>query len=222
MISLQRIQRLAEAQRHGALLDEVITNGRPLPLSARLILSRGNSEGISALALGLQRAVELSYLATPASFMLARRLCRVTLDALNSTKVGPDLSPASLALALAAWADLREQADLAGQTLDTTLNREMADAEQAAAYALFECQQRAIASTAGMIATPVESALIIWQVAERPDLRDRIAPSLDVALLRRAIGKARNEADVRCVLDRSTIGASAAATGPGANTSRAA
>jgi hypothetical protein len=201
MISLQRIQRLAEAQRHAALLDEVITNGRPLPLSARLILSRSAAEGISALALGLQRAVELSYLATPASFMLARRLCRVTLDALASTKVGPDLSPAALALALAAWADLREQADLAGQNLDTTLDREMAHAEQTAAYALFECQQRAIASQHGVIATPVESALIIWQVGERPDLRERIAPSLDLALLRRSLGRARREADVRAVLD---------------------
>lgn len=75
MISLPRISRLAAAQRFDALLDDVLANGRHVPLALRLRLGACEASlGAAALALGLQRFLELTLGPTPQSLTLARAL----------------------------------------------------------------------------------------------------------------------------------------------------
>lgn len=98
MIHASRIDRLVRAGRFEQLLDEVLTNGRRLPIAARAMLldepsvgaggsgdSRDESACVSAavslgvleqasLGLALQRLVELTYVPHPLALGLARRL----------------------------------------------------------------------------------------------------------------------------------------------------
>lgn len=75
MISLPRISRLAAAQRFDTLLDDVLANGRQIPLALRMRL--GESEaglGSAALAFGLRRYLELTLGPTPQALAMARAL----------------------------------------------------------------------------------------------------------------------------------------------------
>lgn len=74
MISLPRLARLAESREFDRLLDEVIRNGRPLPLAIRLRLCDPEALPAAAVGLALQRVVQLTYKPTPLSAMLARML----------------------------------------------------------------------------------------------------------------------------------------------------
>lgn len=74
MITPRRIQKLARSGDDDALLDAVLANGRPLPIEARLRLAEPDSIGAAAVALGLQRAVELAAGASPECLDLLDRL----------------------------------------------------------------------------------------------------------------------------------------------------
>lgn len=74
MIHAARIDRLVRAERFEQLLDEVLANGRALPMQARAMLTQPGADRLAAMGLALQRVVELSYLPTPSTINLAQRL----------------------------------------------------------------------------------------------------------------------------------------------------
>lgn len=71
MMTAQRLVGLAERLEWDALLDAVIRNGRPVPISVRMRLSRDPGAGACAVGLALCRAVELTYLPGAESHALA-------------------------------------------------------------------------------------------------------------------------------------------------------
>lgn len=71
MMTAQRLLGFAERLEWDALLDAVIRNGRPVPVSVRMRLSQEAGAGACALGLALCRAVELTYLPAPESHALA-------------------------------------------------------------------------------------------------------------------------------------------------------
>jgi hypothetical protein len=103
MISLPRIARLAEAREFDRLLDEVVRNGRPLPLAIRLRLSDPEALPAAAVGFALQRVVQLTYKPTPLSAMLARMLVEMQHE---DGSFGP---AGSTAIAVAALLSLADQ-----------------------------------------------------------------------------------------------------------------
>lgn len=71
MITLTRIERTALAQGWHRLLDDVLSNGRPVDLPIRLRLSEGESLHHVSAAFALQRVCELSYALCPLAQALA-------------------------------------------------------------------------------------------------------------------------------------------------------
>lgn len=80
MISLNRIQRLVAAELYAPLLEEVIANGRPVSLPARMRLSEPRGLPAAAIGLGLQRAIELTYGGAPVVRALLERLLKLQRD----------------------------------------------------------------------------------------------------------------------------------------------
>lgn len=70
MICLPKLVRQAAASEHGRMLEEVIRNGRPLPLRVRLRLEDPETLPAAALGLALQRVMELTYRPTDTSIAL--------------------------------------------------------------------------------------------------------------------------------------------------------
>lgn len=83
MLTPHRIDRLLAAARDGQLLDEVLANGRPLPLSARLLLSRPESQAVVAPALALIRRLELTPTLDQGGLALFQRVVQVDADRLD-------------------------------------------------------------------------------------------------------------------------------------------
>ncbi len=78
MLNQFRIARLVQAEEFDRLLNEVLMNARPVPLSARLRLSEpGAALASSALGLALRRVTELSWRPEPPAAELAERLLRL-------------------------------------------------------------------------------------------------------------------------------------------------
>jgi hypothetical protein len=74
MLGINAIHRLLDSQHHARVVEGCLCATPPLPLSIRLQLqSDGNQETV-ALALGLQRVLELSYRITADAASLASRL----------------------------------------------------------------------------------------------------------------------------------------------------
>lgn len=101
MITLTRIERTALAQGWHRLLDDVLSNGRPVDLPIRLRLSEGETLHHVSAAFALQRVCELSYALCP----LARALCDDLLHAQGDD--GSLGSVAATAVAARALLDLR-------------------------------------------------------------------------------------------------------------------
>lgn len=169
MLSHRRIERLVERGEHERLLDEVLRNGRPLPLAARLRLFDAGAAGPAALALALQRHLELTPAATPLALDLAGRL----LDAQDAD--GAIGSIVSTAAAVAGLTRLRET--LAWSPVaDAMLARRLDVAIDRALHALLAAQHRcAMARRPGMLGDEMETALALWQLATVDRARDALA-----------------------------------------------
>jgi len=74
MLSIAHIARMSESDDWERLIDHILSNGRGDHLAIRLRLSQPHSAVTAAVALALQRIVELAYGPAPAAERLARRL----------------------------------------------------------------------------------------------------------------------------------------------------
>ncbi len=101
MITLSRIERTALAQGWHRLLDDVLSNGRPVDLPIRLRLTQSETLHVISAAFALQRVCELSYALCP----LAQALCDDLLHAQGDD--GSFGSVAATAVVSRALLDLR-------------------------------------------------------------------------------------------------------------------
>lgn len=169
MLSQRRIERLVERGEHDRLLEEVLRNGRPLPLEARLHLTDPGALAPAALALALQRHLELTPAATPLAIDLADRLLEMQ-DAHGA--IG---STASTAAAIAGLTRLRETLAWSTNT-DPMLSRRLDVAIDRALHALLAAQHRcAMADRPGYLGDDMETALALWQLATVDRAREALA-----------------------------------------------
>lgn len=151
MITLTRIERTALAQGWHRLLDDVLSNGRPVDLPIRLRLSEGESLHHVSAAFALQRVCELSYALCP----LARALADDLLSAQEDD--GSFGSVAATSVVVRALLDLREMpgaADLA-ERLDFAVE-----------HALRSLAQRQ--DEHGLLdGSEIDSAIAMWQLGGR-------------------------------------------------------
>lgn len=101
MITLSRIERTALAHGWHRLLDDVLSNGRPVDLPIRLRLTQSETLHATSAAFALQRVCELSYAVCP----LAMALCDDLLHAQGDD--GSFGSIAATAVVTRALLDLR-------------------------------------------------------------------------------------------------------------------
>lgn len=206
MLSLNKIERLVELGHLQSLLDAVLANGRPLPVGVRARLTGDDDLGLAAMGLALQRATELSYLPTPGSWAIAGRIVGLLADCHHSGRA----SAGAVALALGGLSDVLDQADAAGVLVPAEILRAVEAAFEAGIYRLFEAQAGLAAqhpAQAGLVGTPVDSALLTWQLADRPGLVSRVGKSVNLADLDRALGRrdVRRLPDVEAVLAKAAV-----------------
>ena len=84
MLTPRQILRHARAERFGMLLDAVLANGRPCPLTLRLHIERDADWSLTTLAIAAHRALELTF---PISFEAGEMLERLV-DALRARGIG--------------------------------------------------------------------------------------------------------------------------------------
>lgn len=153
MITLSRIERTALARGWHRLLDEVLSNGRPVDLPIRLRLSGEESVHLVSAALALQRVCELSYALSPLARALADDLLHAQADD------GSFGSVASTAVAVRALLDLRAMpgAEELAMRLDFAI--------QYALRVLAESQD-----DHGLLASSeIDSAVALWQLGGRAE-----------------------------------------------------
>jgi hypothetical protein len=206
MLSLNKIERLAESGYLLTLLDAVSANGRPLPVGVRAALTAEADLPLASLGLAVQRTTELSYLPTPGAWAIGGRLVGCLLDAGLASRA----SAGAVALALGGLSDLLEQAAAAGVAVPPEIDRAIQSAMQAGVYRLFEAQAGLAAqrpADAGLVGSAIDSALLTWQLAGRPALVERVGRSVNLRALDRALGRreVRSHPDVVAVLARAVV-----------------
>lgn len=179
MISLPRITRLAAAHRFDTLLEDVLRNGRALPLVLRLRLAADpDTLPGTALALALQRFLELTLGPTPQAIDLARALLDRqcpggSFGSVPATAAGV----AALALlddALAAAPGIDPIADALRPRIGAAIDDGVA--------ALREARDNApstLLANRPLMGDELDTLIALWQLAPFPDLAD----ALDLPLL---------------------------------------
>lgn len=181
MISLSKIERWTFAERFSELLEAVLANGRPLPLSVRLRLSHPSSSRLASAGLALQRAIELSYFPVPASVQLAR----VVAEALAEDD--PEVSPAARAVAAAGLVDLVQQFGSCGKTLAPDLEGLIEHGLGVFGRRAFEAHAAASGTARdGLVGDELDTAVLLWQLAHRPGLGLLLEQFIRTPLLDRA------------------------------------
>lgn len=171
MISIPKIIRLVAAGQDERLLDEVVRNGRSMPLAVRMRLSEPGVLPAAAAGLALQRVCELTYRPTEASIALMRRvLDRQQLGAAE----GSFGSVAGTAIALAGLLGVVHQFDaLPGSAsprfIDEQLESAVRSALEPAIESLARAQERGLfEGGAGLIGDGIDSAIVVWQLGFEP------------------------------------------------------
>lgn len=198
MMNISKIERLIDAGQWLDLIEALVANGRPMPLSLRLRLGEPDSVVMSALGLSLQRIVELTYTLGPEALETAARLCDHFFTVAGAGPARP--CGAAVAIAAASLTDLARQADECGRGLASPLADRIESSLRASAWLLAESlpAQAAGAATGGRAGgaagradrdeTALDAAVLLWQTADRPTLR---------AMLEGAVSLAAIEHDVR-------------------------
>ncbi len=192
MINLPRIQALAERREFERLLEQVLRNGRPLPVQVRLRLSEPGAVATAGLSLALQRALELTYRPTGTTVFLLSALLE---EEHSEGGFGHDECgrphTAATATALAAMLLFVRQLDAlpnsrgtpGAYTHDAALDARLRSAIDPAIHALYLAQQRPMCGarfqTPGSIGDEVDSAIVLWQLALEP----RVAAGVDLEAL---------------------------------------
>jgi hypothetical protein len=177
MITLPRILKLAADAEHARLLEEILDNGRPLPLAARLRLSSDAGLPAAALSLALTRFVELTWAPTPQTLDLLDRL----LACEDARHAGWYATPAATAAAAAALLGVAAQRQRVADPLAPATRT----AAERALAALHETLDAAAAGGADA------GRRHFLQKDDQPDALDR---ALSLALLAPAAGQASSTA----------------------------
>ncbi len=194
MINIRKIERLIDAGQWIDLIDALVANGRPMPLSLRLRLGEPDSVVMSALGLSLQRIVELTYTLGPEALETAARLCDHFL-AVPGTRA-PRPCGAAVAIGAAALADLARQAEQCGRGLAGPLADRIESSLRAGTWLLAEAlpAQAAGAAAGGRAggaadhdATALDAAVLLWQAADRPALRAMLEGAVSLAAIERDV-----------------------------------
>lgn len=170
MLSVQRIERLAESGQFALLLEAVSRNGRWLPLPVRLRLSDEGSVELAALGLALQRCAELTHLTDPAMIELGDRLAERLADVTS-----PRATPGAVAAAMGGLLALRSHAADCGTRLEAGLDLRIERALRQGAYSLFEAQS---SRATGLIGDTIDAAILLWHLAEPLGLREALSGSV--------------------------------------------
>lgn len=162
MVTPHRLVSLANAGHFERLIEEVLENGRPLPLRARLRLTEPESLAGSALGLALQRLVEL--LRAPDERV--RRLLDNLLERQREDGSFGPVAPTCIALgALLAW----ERAGWSDERLPAAIER--------SAHALFAAQERSWSERGGaqgLLGDALDSAVALWQLGHERRFREAV------------------------------------------------
>lgn len=164
MISLPKLVRMASEAEHARMLDEVVRNGRPLPLAVRLRLEDGATLPAAALGLALTRVTELTYRPTDvacslASLLLERRQSDGSFGSVAATAIA-----AAALLAVADQLDSLPGGRAAGRYLDIALEHNIRSAVEGAMYALAQAQTLDDECRDGLIGDDIDSAICLWQL----------------------------------------------------------
>ncbi|MFN0010573.1 MAG: hypothetical protein ACKVS8_02900 [Phycisphaerales bacterium] len=208
MLNIRKIERLADTGQWEALIDALAANGRPLPLSVRLRLSEAPSATVAALGLALQRMTELTYAPTAEALEAAARLCdQIHLAARAASSNRPCGS--AVAVAMAGLGDLARQANDCGRGLAAPLAERIESSLRASTWLLAQSfpphtAQAAGAASGGRVwgggsgaggaggneeggASPIDAAVLLWQLGGRADLRTRVHEVVPVAAIERDV-----------------------------------
>lgn len=186
MLSLPRLVILAQLGQHERLIDVVLRNGRPLPVSLRARLADEHNAPIAALSLAVQRYLELAARPT----LPLRELLDQLLTTLEATTPTPADGPAH-ALALAALADAEQvfsqAGDLSpvgrsamppgnpsGEVSDLLLRLQQA---RASLWHALSCAQSLDPDTElplGTVADAHTTYLILWQLNRLPEAAEHL------------------------------------------------
>lgn len=186
MVNAARIDRMLRSARHEQLLDEVLSNGRRLPLAARAILAQDGVVELAAHALALQRLVELTYSIPPGSLQLAQHL---TQHLTQFTHADRPTHAIAAVLAVASLYDLASQALSTGTAPPPWLADALDRLYPQVAYDLFDLSMQTATRNPhlrGLIDTPLTSALLLWQIHPRPGLAAALQPVFNTADLAHA------------------------------------
>ncbi len=169
MISLPKLVRLVAASEHGRMLEEVVRNGRPLPLRVRLRLEDAETLPAAALGLALQRVTELTYRPTDTSLSLLFGLLELA---------RPDGAFGSIAATAVALAAMHSTLDQLGSLPRGAEGRFMAPelesrcrwAAVSALHSLAQAQRCADLDDSsepiadGLIGDEIDSTITLWQL----------------------------------------------------------
>lgn len=182
MLSMPRLVRLAESGQFDRLLDEILRNGRPLPLAARLRLSSPGALAVSAISLALSRMTELTHRPTTGAQLLAEELLALQYDD------GSFGSSAVTASAVESILALLDQDRFVATGLTPELRDNLKIARDRAMHALYADRESATASGSnGLLGDALETALTLWRLGERA-IFDSI---IGVSGLRRALAESQ-------------------------------
>lgn len=198
MLSQFRVARLASAEEFDRLLNEVLMNGRPLPLSARLRLSAPGCLAASALGLALARLSELTWRPEPPAAELAERLlerqsslgdfgsipataCALAglaalhaqIAALPGTKVGMEFLPSGLT------PRVRAAADAAASWLASRSREDQFSLFETAPDEPLDTGDARVSGRSGADSPPpigdhIDTALVLWALGAAPGLLSRV------------------------------------------------
>ncbi len=160
MITSAKIRRLAIDGDSDRLLEAVLKNGRPLPMEARLRCAGPDGADSVALALGLQRAIELNIALTED--------CGVVLQLLldHERESGGFGGACANAAAIRALSMALQTPGFREDTRERVLN-----AIDRASHALF-CTTEAWRGAAALrVEDELDAALVVWQLHDESDLR---------------------------------------------------
>jgi len=171
MITLSRIERTALAHGWHRLLDDVLSNGRPVDLPIRLRLAQSETLHVISAAFALQRVCELSYALCP----LAMALCDDLLHA-----QGDDGSFGSVAATAVVTRALLDLQHIPGS--DAIVDRIDFAVQHALHYLTLSQDEDGLLG-----GCEIDSAIALWQLSGRREF----AAAVQLEELEQALGCSR-------------------------------
>jgi len=201
MLALPRIAKLSNARDDDRLLNDILHNGRPVPLSARIRLSAPETVRATALGLALRRIAELTYRPVDEAAAIATALLE---EQRPDGSFGSIAATAAAVAGLSAFIDQHRPLRIAGERPEA---RAIGSAEGALAAALgwFDAAASS-AAPGGLLGDGLDSALVAWLFQPDP----RLASWRGFAPLLRAIDRAglHHDRDTSALLGAASAAAS--------------